>query len=98
MVAGLSALGGLVLEHDVFASRRLIAGLDSALRHLYKLADAVGVMHHEITRLQSQRVDAVAAARGASLSAGDVADSVAGEVRFGNHHKVRAAEDQACVR
>ena len=98
LVAGLAALGGLVLQHDVFAARVLVAGFDGALRHLHELADAVGVVHHEVARLQGERVDAVAAARGASFSTCNIADAVAGDVGFGDHDQVRPTEDQARVR
>ena len=97
MIAGLAAFGGLVLQHDVLAAGILVAGFDSALGHFHEFADAVGVVHHEIPRLQRQRIDAVAAARSSSLSARDVAHAVARNVGFRDHHKVWAAEHEAGV-
>ncbi len=57
LVAGLAALARGVLDDEVFAARPRHCALD----HLDEPADAVLVVHHEVTRGQRQRVDLVAA-------------------------------------
>ena len=58
-VGGLPALGCRVLEHEVLTGR----GRHGALHHLHEPPDAVLLVHDEVTRLQREGVDLVAAPR-----------------------------------
>ena len=83
LIGGLAALGGRVLEHDVFAAAGFIAGLDGALGHLEELADAVGLVHYKIALLEGERVNLIAALGGPALRFGDIAYAVTGQIRLG---------------
>ena len=65
LVAGVSALVGRVLDDQELAlrlDRVATARRHLALHELDELADAVGVVHHEVAGLELQRVDHVLAA------------------------------------
>ena len=85
LVRRLPALGGRIFQHDIFAPAGLIAGLDGALGHLQKLADAVRFMHHKIALLERQRVHLIAALGRPPLGVRNIADAVTGQVRFRHH-------------
>ena len=93
LVAGVAALGGRVLEHQVLPLA--LHGVAAARGHLPlhqldELADAVRGVHDEVAGLELERVDDVPAPRGELLHHARVAaDGAAVELRLGEHRELR---------
>ena len=90
LIARPAPLAGRVLQHQVFAAGGIRPLAHGAFRHLHELADAVGIVHHQVARLQRQRVHAVALLRGLALARGLRVHAVAGQVRFREEQQARA--------
>ena len=74
-----------VLDDQVLPAGCAVARGDGPLRHLHETADTVGLVDDEVPGLQRQRVNLVPALGGAPFGAGDVTDTVAGQVGLGDH-------------
>ena len=88
----LAALTGGVFQNEVLPP----GAADGALDHLDEPADAVLVMHHQITGGQGQWVHGVSAFGGQPFTLGP-GGPVAGEVGLGDHHQLGTGNDDAVV-
>ncbi len=91
-VAGLAALGGGVLDEEVFAG----GALDRALHHLDVAAHAVLLVDDEVARFEGERVDGLAAA-GRHPGAVLAGRLLAGEVGLGEDGELERRVDEAVV-